>query len=520
MSPTLRPARHPYVLTAALFGFAVAPQLAHAQPPAVAPEGPRERIDGDPVAQALSPQPGGLSAAQAAREAVATAPTVDAAQADLQAAAAIVDQTWIRYLPRLAGEASYTRISSITADVSGGAALVGAGAPGPLGVGACPDGSGTQCVVDSAGDPVGAQAASFDVPLNQWSLTASLGVPLSDLVISLIPARKSAIAARESAKIRAKAEARKASVDAEIAYYNWLKSRAATAVARASLTRVKARLVDAHAQYRAGTASKADVMRLKAQVASTKSGLASTEAMERVAARNVAVLMGREGPARFEVGEDVLQLPGPEPGVGDLEGLIAEARRNRPALRSVERQVIATQQGVRATRADYYPKLTGFGEATYANPNQRFFPLQQEWNGNWAVGLALTWSPNQIAETGARVRELKARERSANAQLVALRRGVTMEVTSAHEELVRSRRAAALAKEAVEAAAEGYRVAADLYREGSATTTDLISAEFEQVNASLADVNARIDVRIAQSRLRYATGRNLPGLDSGQGGES
>ena len=55
-----------------------------------------------------------------------------------------------------------------------------------------------------------------------------------------------------------------------------------------------------------------------------------------------------------------------------------------------------------------------------------------------------------------------------------------------------------------------FSVSVDRYRAGEATTTDVIEAESERVNATLQGVNAHIDLRIAATRLAYATGDLKP----------
>jgi outer membrane protein TolC len=52
-------------------------------------------------------------------------------------------------------------------------------------------------------------------------------------------------------------------------------------------------------------------------------------------------------------------------------------------------------------------------------------------------------------------------------------------------------------------------VATDLYRVGRATTTELIEAEADLLNARLAQLSARIGLRIADVRLEHAIGRDV-----------
>ncbi|HLT36808.1 MAG TPA: TolC family protein, partial [Enhygromyxa sp.] len=156
------------------------------------------------------------------------------------------------------------------------------------------------------------------------------------------------------------------------------------------------------------------------------------------------------------------------------------------------------------------PRLDGFAEATYANPNQRFFPLEPVFNGSWSAGVSLTWVMNDAIQASAKVKELEANQRGLDAQREALRRGVAMEVAVAYAERQSVLAELQYIERATESAAEGYRVAVDLYQVGDATTTDILEAEYEQVDATLRNINAKIDLRIANLKLLYATGRLDP----------
>ncbi|MEZ4383828.1 MAG: TolC family protein [Nannocystaceae bacterium] len=463
----------------------------------------------DPLIEALTPVKGGLTSDDVARNALQSAPSVGVRTAELQQAAARVDQTMVNFLPQLKGSAGYTRLSKVNVDLGGGGAIVGAANAGPLLVAPCPGGAG-QCVVDSAGTPVGAAPFAFNFPLNSYSLQAQLSVPLSDYVLSLLPARRGSAASKEAARLAREAEIIKVEVDARLAYYNWLRTIAAVVVAQASLERSKARLADAEASFSAGVASKADVLRLDSLVASTESGVVDAQATQALAARHLAVMMNREGDADFAVGEDVLSQAAAPKGLGDLDTLIHEAHQNRRELQSMHANGKAIKYGMKATRAAYFPRLDAFGDAVYANPNQRFFPLQQEWNASWSVGAQISYSINQTLRTRAEMALLKGDARKLAHQEESLRRGITMEVTQAYLDRQRALAALELNTRAVTSSTEAYRVAADLFAAGSATTTDIIEAEIARVTTTLQEFNARVDLRVADLKLRYAVGRLEP----------
>ncbi|MCA9638737.1 MAG: TolC family protein, partial [Myxococcales bacterium] len=261
-------------------------------PPPAAAEGPDEPVYEDPLVVALTPVAGGLTSDEVAKDALRSAPSIGLRTAELQQAAARVDKTMVASLPSLTGTASYTRLSKVNVDLGGGGSIVGAMNPGPLVVAPCPGGVG-QCVVDSGGVPVGAAPFAFSFPLNSFSLQAQLAIPISDYILSMVPAWRSSKATKEAVRLAREAEIIKVEVDARLAYYNWLRTVAAVVVAEESIARSQARLADAQASFEAGVVSKADVLRLDSLVASTEAGVVQARALRELAAKHLAVMMNR-----------------------------------------------------------------------------------------------------------------------------------------------------------------------------------------------------------------------------------
>lgn len=496
------------------------PEAGPVEGPAPEPEVPEFE---DPLVGALQPVSGGLTSEQVARRSVERSPAVAAKLAEVEVAEAQLQQTLYQFIPRVEGSFTYTRLSQARVDFglddfpAPEGNIVGAANPGPLTFGPCGPGVILQCVIDSEGVPVGAAPFELDFdldiqqpPLNSYSLQAVLGVPISDYIARLPTAKKAGEAQIEAARYAKRAEILTTQKDARIAYYDWIRAIASKVALDESLERTKARLLDAEAAFEAGVASKADVMRLDAAVANLTAASIRAENFERLAEQSLAVMMAEEGLPSYEIGEDIFAPAGAIEDAEDLEEMMEEAEGQRLEMRAFAASTESLDYGIKTTRAGYYPRLDGFAEATYANPNQRFFPLAPEWNGSWSAGFSLTWVLNDAIQTGVKVKELKASKRQLAAQREMLRRGLAMEVAFAHAE-----RQSVLAElehieRATESATEGYRVAVDLYQVGDATTTDILDAEYERVNATLRNINAKIDLRIANIKLLYATGRLEP----------
>jgi outer membrane protein TolC len=443
---------------------------------------------------------------------------MDLREAELAEAAADLDQSMLEFLPRAQASATYTRVSKATLDLGGSGASVGTLNPGQLSVGPCPGGSGT-CVLDSGGQPAVAAAFSFPQPPRDFfSLEGSLSVPISDYILNLHHARKGSLAQIQSSKYLAVAEQRKTESNAQIAFYNWLRVKAQVAVAEQSLERINARLADARAGFEAGILSKVDLMRMETVLAQGEAALVKARAFESLARDQIAVQIGDPIGTSYTVGEDVFAADLPAFAANKEAGslakiaelplpdLVARAQQQRVDFKALGASLDAIEHGSASAKSRYFPRLDAFASGTYANPNQRFFPLEQVWNGSWAAGVSLTWVFNQAAMAYAMSEKLDAQASKVRAQRSALLQGVAMEVAAAHADHHSARSSIEHYDRAASASEEAYRVAGDLFRAGESTATDMIESESERVASTLARVNARIDLRVAALRLLYATG--------------
>ncbi len=478
----------------------VAPEPTTTEPPVIETRDAPEFED--PVATALAVVPGGLTAEQAAARAGKAAPTVESKLADVDIAKARFDQVVAASLPSLGVSGSYTRLSPLTIRFGSGA-LVGAANPGPLGVGPCPEGTG-QCVVDSQGTPVGAAAFNIPVFLNQWNAQAALVVPISDYALRVVRGLDAAKQNRKAAELLARAERLKVETDARLAYYDWVRAAATLAVAKDALEQSTATAKDARASFSAGVLARADLLRIETLVANAENAVLQATAYLEYYEAALATIMGTDE-AGFSIGEDVLAEP-KHTDYGEVAEMVDEAMRNRLEVKALVQSDEALANATKAERSGYYPRFDLFGDATYANPNQRIFPPQQKWRGTWAVGARISYNIGAPFFARARVKELKAQRRGLGGQLESLRRGLKLEVTGAHLARERAFSALGAARKARESSEAAYRATTALFRVGKATATELVVAEAGRVNARLEDVSARVDLRVAETRLRYAMG--------------
>jgi len=456
----------------------------------------------DFVWSSLAPQKGGLSADQAAAAAVRTAPIMSQREAEIEAVRAENAGSLSSYYPNVRLLASYRRTKALEFNFSSGVA-VGAQAPGALTVGACPTGA-QNCVLDGAGAQVLAVAAEpFSTPQNNYTLTATLSVPVTDL-LGLVSARRSSAADIDVATFKKREEAARVATNARIAFYDWVRSKAQHAVAARSLKGAQARLADATLGVSAGTVTRADALALRSLVAASRIAVAEAESFQRVAKHALVISTGLRGPLR--VGEDLRSSGPTAASLGTLRELIARGQENRVEIMGAKRLSDATRHAAQTARIQYFPRIEGVASATHANPNPASFPPGPRWSSNWYLGVNATWEFDRFFNTRATVRQLDATFATASALQRNLERAIELEVRGAWEEWTRADTAARISKGQMRAAAANYQQRVLLFRGGESTSTDVVEAEVQRHDATLKNVNARINRRIALVRLQHAAG--------------
>ncbi len=482
----------------AALSFGVA-SVAHAQPaPENVPQPPQTTVDLEAV---LRGDGRGLTADAAAARAIATAPSMDRAQAAVRAARAGADRALYGFIPQLALTARYTRLSEIQ-----NAAFISGPSIDPAQIDA---------IVAGVQDPVSrelwrasltAQAEltnfRFPVLLDNYAFRASLTVPVSDIFLTIWPAYEGAQAGALAADASVRAQREEVAYSAREAFYNYARARGALAVAQIALEQAETRHRQVQAFVAAGTAAPVDELRIRAQVAATRVAIARANSGVTVAATAVRTLLHVEQRTEIAVGEDVL-VPLP-PLDADADALVARALRDRHEVRALRRIIDANNHQVVAAEGSRWPHLVVAANLDVSNPNQRIFPQTAEFRESWDVSALVTWSLHDTLNGEALANESRARRDQARADLAALEDGIRLQVIEAASAYTEAREALDSARLGVEAAQESHRVQMERYRAGAATVTEVIDASAEQVRAQLDLVTAAIASRLANARLRRA----------------
>jgi outer membrane protein TolC len=464
--------------------------------------------------EVLLPQPGGMTAEQAASRAIRASAQVRAASANIDAADAACTEAAFGMIPQISLSARYTRLSEITPPrlsfgsaasfcVNPQSAALYAGTTGPMGQTVCLNPRDSQPPPSTGGSA----GFSFPVILDQFAVRATVAVPITDIPFRLARLYEAAGRTADARRLDAEATRAQAAADGRVAFYEYLRTQAQVSLASQAVDTVRRHREDLSRFVEAGTVARVELLRVEAQVAEAERLVVMAREGAAVAEANARIRLDIRPGERIVLGE-ALDAAVDVPSVA--QPLIDQAWHSRPELSSLERQISALDANLSAVRAGYFPSVVAQANVDVANPNQRFVPNTQEWNTTWDATLQVQWSLSGAIQAGATASRVAAQREAVRAQIGALAAGVELEVRGAWTNIQGARAAIEASTRQLTAAEESYRVRRERFSAGSAVSSDLTDAENDLLRARFALMNAHVDLRVALARLRRAIGTPEP----------
>lgn len=417
---------------------------------------------------------GGLTAEQAAGRAARVSPEVARRVAELEASIANRQSAELARVPQIGGTATYTRLSHIT--------------PLPLGPG-----------------------LELSFPENSYAFQGQIGLPLSDYLLRFPSLVESARLGVEAARTNRASSEVNAAQEARIAYYEWVRAKLQVIVAERQHAQVQTVLKQVRALAEAQRLSKADLMRVESNEAEAQRSVDQLRYLAALREEQLRLLIGVPASDELQVGEDArAEVAATAPAA--LDDLMKEATANRLEFRAIDLGIRAKEKQRQSEKANGYPRLSAFAVADYANPNQRVFPLVEEFKFTWQAGVQLSWTLNDTLQSHANQRRLEAEANQLRADRESLLRGTRIEVLAAEQGVQTAQLSLATTAKGLAAAEEGYRVRRELLNAERATAVELVDAEADLTRARIDSINARVNLRIALAQLAHALGADAKAM--------
>jgi len=143
----------------------------------------------------------------------------------------------------------------------------------------------------------------------------------------------------------------------------------------------------------------------------------------------------------------------------------------------------------------------------YARPNANIFPRQGAWKPSFQLGFNVAWTLFDGGRTAAEVAEARSLSTAVRERLAELDTQIALEVRQRQLDLASAIAAVKPAADAVASATEARRVVQERFGAGVATSSDLLDAQQDQLEAELVRTRALANVKLAEARLTRALGQ-------------
>lgn len=426
---------------------------------------------------------GGLTSDQAAGRAGAVSPTVARRVAEVAEQTAAATTTYLQGVPQIGGKLSYTRNSFIPAFSFASSGIM---IPG-----------------------VDLNALAFNFLQNNYLAEATISIPLSDYLYhypKLVSAAKIAVAV---AKTSHDAAFVSAGEDARQQYYEWLRAKLQVLVAQRQVVQVKTTLEQVRAQAEVQRISRADLFRVESQEADAEQTAAQLTNIAELREEQLRVMLQLPEGQPLAIGEDIRKDITP-PRVQELDTMMKHVAEHRLDYQAILMGIDARVKQKDAEYSNYAPKVSAFGIADYANPNQRIFPQVDKFTGTWAVGLQATWTLNDALTANVNQERYEAQADELRADQESFLRQTRIEVLQAQQNVQLAVHDLQTTATGLKSAEESYRVRKELLAAERATAVELVDSETDLTRARIAALNARIDLRVAIAQLVHALGDDVP----------
>jgi outer membrane protein TolC len=221
----------------------------------------------------------------------------------------------------------------------------------------------------------------------------------------------------------------------------------------------------------------------------------------------LARLIGARVDADFEPEAVLAEGALPVPASAQIIDLAAHARGARADRQALLFRVQGADARIDAARSGKRPSISIAAGYDYARPNPVIFPRQDLWNTSWDAGINVSWTLWNGGRTGAEVAEAKQQAAATRERLAEFDSQIALEIRQRQLDLTTAEAQVRTAGEAVATALEARRVVQERVSAGVATTTDLLDAQQDQLEAELQRTRALANVKLAEARLTRALGQ-------------
>jgi outer membrane protein TolC len=309
---------------------------------------------------------------------------------------------------------------------------------------------------------------------------------------------KSAKYLQEAARLDAETDRQQVVQNIISAYSNLYKANSSVALVKENLKQSHQRTVDFENLEKNGLLARNDLLKAKLQESNIQLSLLDAESDLHVANLNMDLMLGLPEETTLMLDTTSFQQMNDAQSLSYWE---QQAMDNRSDFKSVDLRQKAAYANIKSAKGGYYPSLSLTGGYVALN-----VPNAIQVSDAWNAGIGLRYNISSLWKTGAEISAAKAQLMQVQAQQAILGDNIKVQLYQSYEDYLVSLKKIEVLNVAVEQSNENYKITKNKYDNSLATTTDLLDADVQQLQAKLNYAYAKADAVVAYNKLLQTAG--------------
>lgn len=295
-------------------------------------------------------------------------------------------------------------------------------------------------------------------------------------------------------------------LEIQMAFWNLFKVQKIKNIVENNLKALTKHLEQTEQFFINGLATQNDLLKLKVRVQNIRLKLVDADNAVELARTAFNKTIGLQLNNATTITVDENQIKQEDYNYNDL---VSEAANNRKELQILDYRKNASEKNITAAQSGWFPQIYAVGNYYNYKVNSDNFPAGSQSLKLWTAGLGLSWDIWNWGRNSAETAIAKEQKFQIEKNYDLLKRNIAVEVYNYFLQQKSVKQKISINKLAVESAQLNYKITSNKYNSQVATSTDLIDAETDLLNAQINLTTAKADYAITNAKLKYSIGNKL-----------
>ncbi|MBU0573533.1 MAG: TolC family protein [Candidatus Margulisbacteria bacterium] len=300
------------------------------------------------------------------------------------------------------------------------------------------------------------------------------------------------------------------SYNVTVAYFGVIQAEKFQELAQQSFDIAQEHLNQVNAMLKAGTSTRADVLRAEVSKAQAEVSLTKAKNSVLIAKNNFNNSLGKDLFEEIPLSETEFTIKYEQ--IPEYSILLGYAYENRPDWKQFLFGKEIAAESVNIARSDYFPSLALVG--TYGE-QMSVYPSFTSDSHSWTAIVSGSWSLLEAPRRG-KLKEARARLEEQNEQERSLYNTIALEVRNTFFDLKSALETLASTQKAVELAQENLKVSEVRFTSGLGTNLEVMDAQVALTQASIDNLDAIFGIITSKAKINRVTGLEIFDLKGGK----